>query len=114
MGILDRKVQGALRYTEVFSSELIPRILAFGPYAVIAFHILITLKAFKDSIFHGILCLLVPLYSFYYLFLVSDDFYLRAVTGGILVGVAQDSAVYFNEIAQRVIADVSGWIASGG
>ena len=35
---------------------------------------------------YGVLALLVPLYSFYWLFIVSDAFLFRAIVAGIFVG----------------------------
>ena len=58
-------------------------------YGIAAFGVLyvtIILRAFKDTIFQGLLCL-IPLYPFYYIILVCDDFYLRAVVAGTMVGV---------------------------
>jgi hypothetical protein len=87
---------------------------AYGPYVIILLHIVIILTAFQDTVFQGILCLLIPLYSFYYLFLISDIFYLRALVAGLLVGLGVDSALFFQEVANHTIAVVNAWIASGG
>ena len=109
---------GVIRYTDWIQYPIIHDIKlfteAYGPYTVLAFHLLITMKAFKDSVFQGVLCLLIPGYSFYYLFFMADDFYLRGAVGGIIVGVGQDSAKYFSEIAMGVADKVTVWIASGG
>lgn len=105
---------GFMRYGGGLSADHIKLIKQFGPAVVIAIHALIVLKAFKDSVFQGILCLLIPLYSFYYLFLVSDDFYLRAIIGGVLIGIGQDS---FDVLKDNIIAGfraVDAWIQSGG
>jgi hypothetical protein len=86
----------------------------YGPYVVIVIHIIITLTAFQDTVFQGILCVLIPLYSFYYLFLISDAFFLRAIAAGLLVGIGQDSAIFFQRVANEVINNVNAWIAAGG
>jgi hypothetical protein len=70
--------------------------------------------AFSDTVFQGILCLLVPFYSYYYLFFISDAFMVRAVAGGLLVGIAQDSMFVFQREAIRIITTVNDWIAAGG
>lgn len=107
-------IMGFLRYEGRYSAAFMGYSKVYGSFVVIAFHILIVLKAFKDSMFQGMLCLLVPLYSFYYLFAVSDDFYMRAVFGGVLVGIAQDSVMVFQNYMIRAYDIISNWIASGG
>jgi ribosomal protein S27E len=107
-------VMAYLRFCDGYLAKNIPLIRTYGPITIITFHILILLKAFKDSVFQGILCLLIPLYSFYYLFTVSDDFYMRSVVAGILVGIGWDSGIVFNQWTQAVIKLVNDWIASGG
>lgn len=86
----------------------------YAPWIVLIFVVTILLKAFKDSMFQGTLCLLVPGYAFYYLFLVCDDFYLRAVIGGLLVGVAEEAYYHYSGLAIHVFVSVTKWIQSGG
>jgi hypothetical protein len=107
-------LMGAIRYGGILSAEALPMLQVYGPFVIIAFHVLIILKAFRDNVFSGILCLLIPLYSFYYLFMNSDDFYLRAVVGGMLIGLGQDSAIYFNDLMIKVADIVQQWIQTGG
>jgi DNA-directed RNA polymerase subunit RPC12/RpoP len=85
-----------------------------GPLVILGFHLLIVLRAFKESFFHGILCALVPFYSFYYLFLVTDAFYLRALCAAWLVGTVQDAVGFYQQWLQEVIRTVDAFIASGG
>lgn len=82
----------------------------YAPFVVLALYIVAILMAFKDSMFQGVLCLLVPLYPFFYIFAISDNFYFRAIFGGILVGTAQDSFVYYREVIARTVAFVEHWI----
>ncbi|MDD4871656.1 MAG: hypothetical protein PHR77_13950 [Kiritimatiellae bacterium] len=103
-----------LRYGGGYLSNNRDLIRLYGPIIIITIHIIILLKAFKDSVFQGVLCLLIPLYSFYYIFSVSDDFYMRAIVGGLLIGIGQDSFFVFNEEIQKLIKVVNDWIASGG
>ncbi len=103
-------VSGGLRYGN-FVPSIVDLISVYGPWAVIAMHVTIILKAFKDNLFSGVLCLLVPGYSFYYLFFSGDDFYTRAVFGGILVGIGYDSGLVINEWLQDGIAFVTKLIA---
>jgi len=105
---------GFARYGGMLQQEYLDYIPKYGPLLVIALHIVVLLKAFTDQIFHGILCLLVPPYSMYYLLGISDDFTLRAVVAGLLVGIGQDSFLVFQEYGSALYQSISGWIASGG
>ncbi|MGQ9661445.1 MAG: zinc ribbon domain-containing protein [Kiritimatiellia bacterium] len=107
-------VMGCVRYTAFFPSSYREVLRDYGPYVVIAVHLLIVVQAFKDNMLQGTLCLLVPFYSFYYLLALSDDFYLRALVMGLLVGIGQDSVLFFQRHMNRTIEFVSNWIASGG
>jgi hypothetical protein len=105
---------GFLRYGGFLPAEYLSWFPTYGPYAILVVHVILVLMAFKDGIFQGILCLLIPMYSFYYLFIVTDQFYFRAVVAGLLVGVGVDSAVFFQAKFLDVAEEVRGWIASGG
>jgi hypothetical protein len=89
-------------------------LIKYGPYAVLVLHVTLVLMAFQDAVFQGILCLLVPLYSFYWLFMVTDQFMMRAVVAGILVGVGQDSVAFYQVVMNDTYRVVSTWIKSGG
>jgi hypothetical protein len=102
------------RYFGAVTPGLVDAIKTYGPYVTLAIHAIIMLTAFKDSVFQGILCLLIPGYSFIYLFTVSDNFWMRAICGGLLVGVAYDSALYYRDVAATVYNAVTRYIASGG
>jgi hypothetical protein len=77
-------------------------------------HLLVILKAFEDSVFQGILCLLVPFYTLYYIFFVTDAVYLRALIGAMLICIGQDGAVQLQQGLMRFSDMVQSWIASGG
>ena len=103
-----------VRYRGILPGEYLRTMITWGPYVVLGIHVMLVLRAFQDSIFHGILALLVPLYSFYWLFAVSDDFLIRAVVAGLLVGLGQDSAIFYQQVLSEVMANVNQWISSGG
>ena len=107
-------IMGFVRYSGIADPTYTAMLQVYGPYVVVIFHIVIVLAAFQDSAFQGILCLVIPLYSLYYLFVISDEFYLRAILAGILVGVGQDTAIFFQREGGDIIASVGGWIRSGG
>lgn len=105
---------GYLRYGNYLPPDQMVLFAKYGPWIMIAIHAIVTLMAFSDTVFQGILCLLVPGYSYYYLFFVSDTFMIRAIVGGLLVGIAQDSMVVFQREANEIISKVNDWIAAGG
>lgn len=86
----------------------------YGPYLLIVLHIFVVLSAFKHSVYQGILCLLVPGWSFYYLFAVTDEFFFRAVFAGFLVGIGEDSARLYSVWWKGVYDYVQRFILSGG
>ena len=109
----------ALRYGIPMLDLPLPRqipewLRMYGPFIAIGLHFVIVLAAFKDQIFSGIMCLLIPPYPYYYLFLVCDFFYLRAILAGIYVGIGWDSLLYVNAKTGFIIKAINSWIASGG
>ena len=86
----------------------------YGSIILIALHILIVLKAFRDSVFQGIMALLIPMYSVYYLFAVSDDFVMRALVGALAIGVGYDGFASLQIEILFIIRRVHQWISSGG
>jgi hypothetical protein len=103
-----------LRYRAALPAPYDTWLTQYAPHAVIALHVIIVLTAFRDTVFQGILSLIIPFYSFFYIFLVSDAFYLRAMTAGVLVGTGLDAAVFFQHKANTTITVVNEWIANGG
>lgn len=106
-------VTGTLRYGGFLDDRYIELIAQYGPIVLLAFHIMVCLKAFTDSPLQGLLCMLVPFYSLFYLFFISDDFYARAVLAGLLVGIGQDSAVAIAQMSGGVVEAVRAFIAAG-
>ena len=85
--------------------------IQFAPLVMIAFHVLIVLKAFSDSALHGILALLVPGYSFIYLLFISDDFYARAVFAGLMVGMGEDAWASVSGYVTNIYNTVTNWLS---
>ncbi len=114
-------IMGYMRYGWVFPENMKTIVLEFRMLSAeyswiiyLAFHAMIVLKALTENIMQGILCLLVPGYSLFYIFIISDDFYLRAVLAGLLAGVGQDAFLHLNEYAMNIAKSVHHFIASGG
>lgn len=108
-------ITGFLRYGESASTaEITSMMIEYGKWLVLVVYVFIVLAAFKDAVFQGILALLVPFYGFYWLFFVSDAFMMRALVGGMMVGLGQDFCTWFNVTAQATMSKVQTWIGSGG
>lgn len=105
---------GTLRYGGIVPPEILQEAVLYEALTLLVLHIVITLKAFQDSIFQGVLCVLIPPYSIYYLFSASDDFMLRAIIAGLLIGIGQDAGIIYHEWSISIIDIVNKWIASGG
>jgi hypothetical protein len=103
----------SLKYRNILPEQYHKDFAFYAPFVVLAFYVLIVLKAFKDSVFHGVLCLLLPPYSLYYIFLVSDDFYMRAVFAGLLVGLGQDTFLLLKVVALEAYDIISKFIGGG-
>ena len=103
-----------LRYRAALPARYLNFSVEYAWLVVIGIHVAIVLRAMAESIFQGILCLLIPGYSLYYLFAVTDAFYMRAIVAGVLVGIGQDAVLRMNEHAIHVTSLVHSWIAHGG
>ena len=107
-------ITGFLRYGDALSPQHLNMMRDYSIWVVMIVYVMVVLAAYKDSVFQGILSTLIPFYGFYWLFMVTDAFMLRAIVGGLLVGLGQDYCVWFNEIAQETIQKVHARISSGG
>lgn len=103
-----------IRYQYILPPDIFQLIQDNAFYVVLALYIFITIRAYADTIFQGILCTVIPLYPFYYIFMVTDNFYLRAIVGGLLVGLGEDSFKDGIVYAKAGFDYASAFIASGG
>ena len=78
-----------LRYGTVLDKGTLGSLSNFGKtYGVaimLIFHVLCVLAAFKDEISRGMLALVVPCYSFFYVFSMSDQYVVRVLLGLFLI-----------------------------
>jgi hypothetical protein len=102
-----------LRYGAILGADTVDFIMSYGWLAVLALHLHITLTAFRDSILSGLLCLLVPFYSLYYVFWSFEDYMFRAVFGGILVGTGADTLGLALEQAAKILPAMDDFFTSG-
>ena len=107
-------LMGWLRYGDVLPANYLAQFRAWSPFIFFFIHVVIVLSAFNDTVFSGILSLLMPPYAYYYLFSVCDSFYLRAGIAGVLVGIGADSGIYIEQKVSFAIEWVNAYIAAGG
>jgi hypothetical protein len=103
-----------LRYGGGLEGANLKLFITYAPYVLLAIHVILVLLAFQDTVYQGILCLLIPVYTFYWLFIVVDFFFLRAVIAGLLVGIGQDSIAFYQALLLSTADTVKTWIESGG
>ncbi len=67
----------------------------YGPYIILVFHLIVVIFAFKEELFAGLLCLMVPGYSLYYMIARGGHAFFTALVCGLLVGLGEDSFEFF-------------------
>jgi len=107
-------IMGYLRYGGILPENIMEMSLKYSWIIFLLFHFVIVLKAMTDNMMQGILSLLIPGYSLYYLFAVSDEFYFRAIVAAVLIGIGQDAAVKLKVHAANIFDSASEFISSGG
>lgn len=113
---------GYLRYAGVMDlpgasrlpQHLLDNAMQFAWIGILGLNIVVVIRALNDNIFQGILCLLVPGWSIIYLLLISDNFFLRAIVFGCLIGLGQDGGVQIYNGAAYGMRYISAFIDSGG
>jgi hypothetical protein len=114
---------GYLRYAgdfELPGSKHLPTqlitdlLMEYAWCGILLLNLVVALKAMTDDMFQGILCLLVPGWTVIYLLFISDNFYLRAIFFGCLVGIGQDGAAGLYDIAADAMNAISNFINTGG
>ena len=82
----------------------------WGPWALLIVHVLIIINAFHDEFFQGILSIMVPLYSFSYLYIRSDNHYLRVGFALFLILFAPGTYDGAADYANLIYHKASAWI----
>lgn len=84
-----------LRYGNVLGSGAIGSLSSFGTNyglgILLVFHVLGVLAAFKDEFSRGMLALVVPLYSLFFVFSKSDQYVVRVLLGLFLITFAVET-----------------------
>lgn len=101
-----------LRYSPgVLPKHQLDLLIQGGVWALVFLHLSIVAYAFSDEAFQGVLCLIIPGYSLYYLFVQSDQFMLRAVVAALLVGFGWDTAVATVDLWRDFYATANAFMA---
>ncbi len=106
-------ISGFLRYGGILPPDLLGLVLPHAWMGVLFLHIVITIKALSSDMMQGILCIVIPGWSLIYLVL-SDQFFLKAIILGILVGIGEDGGFQILGFAERTFASIQEFIHSGG
>ncbi len=88
--------------------------IEYGLIAIAVCYLLIVILALKDNMFDGLLCIVVPMYPFYYILSVSNLVIVRAIVAAILVGFGYDMALFLQDVWDRVFRSVTGMIRNAG
>ncbi len=100
---------GALRYGGFLNLQ--PLLTAYGPWAILFFHVVVILLAFDEDFFTGVLCILVPGFSLYYLVARAGRPFLTALVFGLLVGVGEDTYALVKEFSMETYENITDLIA---
>lgn len=101
------------RYGGSLSPANLDTLKQVGPYIALLVHAFIITQAYHDSMFHGILATFVPGYSFCYIIMGIDNYYTRAVLGGLLIGVAQDTFTVCKDVIMEMLENFGFWVEKG-
>lgn len=115
-------ITGYLRYgsemelpgSKHLPAELIMALMEYAWGGILLLNLIVSLKAMTDDMFQGILCMLIPGWTVVYLLFISDNFYMRAIFFGCMVGIGQDGSIQLYDIAASAMTAMSNFIDSGG
>ena len=106
-------VFGWLRFWPgALTPSLAATFVSAGVWTLLFLHITIVCYAFTDDAFYGILCLIIPGYSLYYLFIQADQMFFRAIVAAMMIAFGWDFAVATRNCWDGFYAAVSHWIAT--
>jgi hypothetical protein len=94
------------------SPDILKVMISGGVWTLLFLHISIICYAFTDDSFFGILCLIIPGYSVYYLYVQSDQMILRSLAGALLIAFGWDALLAAQDLWIEVYNTVSIWIAT--
>lgn len=87
-------------------------LITAGIWALVFIHVTIVCYAFGDDSFYGILCLIIPGYSLYYLYIQADQMILRSVMAALMIAFGWDTVLAGQQLWKEIYTTVSIWIAT--
>jgi hypothetical protein len=91
-------------------AQHLPTVILAGIWCLFGMHVVVVLYAFDDDAFQGVLCTILPGYSFYYLFTQADQFYVRSLVAALLLVFGMDSALAARRTWDKAYHNISSWI----
>lgn len=83
-------------------------------WALALMHLSVIVAAFSEDIFHGIMTVLVPGYTIYYLFAHIDRYFQRAIVAALLLAFGVDAFRVVAGFVHDSYAGISTWLDEGG
>lgn len=104
---------GWMRYIPgALAPDIHPMFIEGGVWALLLLHFAVICLAFGDDSFCGILCVVVPGYSVYYLFTQADQMLLRGLAGALMIVFGLDFAIWAGSVWTDFYNAASNWIAT--
>jgi hypothetical protein len=104
---------GVMRYVpNIVDADTLKTVISGGVIVLTFLYITVICHAFTDDSFFGILCLLIPGYALYYLYIQSDQMVFRGVMAAFMVAFGWDTAVAAANLWSGMYASISHWIAT--
>lgn len=99
----------ALRYWLLGKSDR--DVLVYGGLVCLfVLHLTVVVDAFADNIMTGLLCLIIPFYSLFYLFTMCDSFVLRIAVGVLIIPFGPDAAM----LCYKSVESFIKWMGKAG
>ena len=103
-----------LRFRAGLSPEAVTLVRRVGVGALLFLHVVIVIHTFGEDTLQGVLCLVIPGYTLFYLFVVSDAFRLRAIVAALLLAFGYDTYHTLRYAADRTKIAVTHWMRTTG
>ncbi len=106
-------VLGVVRFVPgILDAATLKTVISGGVIVLTFLYITVICYAFSDDSFFGILCLIIPGYPLYYLFIQSDQMVFRGVMAALMVAFGWDTALAAADLWSSMYASISHWIAT--
>lgn len=100
-------------YFDVLEKNLLDQYRMWGMIIMFVFYAVVVVEAMKEDMFEGLLCLFVPGYGLYYLYVKSDSFYLRAIVAALGFAFCVEAYVVVGGWMYRTYVDLYEQIKAG-